>query len=230
MKQKSKSFTVIAIVFVVIILSNQTLLGQSVNQNPLDILVNINVEEIKVERVLESLSTVANVPIGFEFIVSKENKNDHLITLNASQEKLSTILNMIIEQISNYKWSFSDGIINICPKVFSNKILDFQIKEAKLDNILYAKLGQTILTLPDIAKQSMKAGYVNDLTYFDEKEITSLITKYSWQNPKISLSRTFSSVTLRDLLNEMLKSGDAIYWVVRVENGEKKQVSLLVKN
>lgn len=199
--------------------------GQQRANDPLKSPISITVTRWPAERLFSSLSK--QIPIGFELIKFEESES--LITLSLEKVELKVVLDNIIEQMPNYSWSLEDGIIIVRPRALRSALLEFRISELKFENAAYRDLGPKILGSSVIANEVEKEGLVFGWPALDEPgSMSSRIEERNGR--KTSFTGIFSNGTLREMLNKMLRDGNAQYWLFKIENTNKRNVSLVIEN
>ncbi len=150
------------------------------------------------------------------FIV-KEN----FITVNAENESLEAVLNIIIGQMENYEWEINDEVINIFPIKGRDKRLQ-KLLESNINQFTISKgmklkeIRNKLFALPEFKLfSSENTIYVNysRVLYFgiSERELPAEII--------------FSNLSFRDLLNKIskVKRGGWILKIFRDQNSKVKE-------
>lgn len=204
---------------------SQQIDGQTVGRECLSILLDVDLKEVRIDKALESLSGPAGVPIGFEFV---EVEGDDLhVSLRSKQAKLSEILDSLVGQLPNYKWVYSNGIVEVSPKAKGASLLEQPIENFGLEGAFPSDIGIQILNLTSVANELKRSGYSFKPSYFDEEQVPSVSTLIGAGPKAVTIKTKASVVSLRTFLNGILTEKKAYYWVFRVEES-KRRVSLLI--
>ena len=210
--------------FVFIFITYNSIFGQDLCHKVIKQNVSINARATDIESVLQAISFVTPVPIGFES--SAVNGAIEKVDLTISNQPVDFILNGIIKQLRSYKWDCHEGVINIYPITGSNKLFDVKVKELKVENVLDKDLGMVILGLPEIASEinelQLKVKLKKEKTY----SLKTVVASPNIKPPIITVS--FQSNTFREILNKLLKEYGVIYWSLII-NSKDKTIYLSLK-
>lgn len=141
--------------------------------------------------------------------------NQHLITVNVENGKLSDALDQIVGQMKHYKWEINDGVINIFPiegrderfrDLMETNIANFYMPRGKTVH----DISLTILLLPEFGKWARK--YSVKFHPFRRGAVYQLNDQYYQRTIQQSIS--LSNVNFRRLLNKIasIKGGG---WILR---------------
>jgi hypothetical protein len=208
----------------------KSVIAQSMS-NTLEQSIFINVQNVNVEKELESLASATRVPISFEALPNAAIEN-YKITMCSNERTLRQALDEIVTQLPNYKWSYEEGIIKVRPKDKSIELLNLRINEINFPNEPLPNLKKVILELPEIASEIKRL----NLEVYEEKsdphtlKTESIIRIENKNDNENKLPVCFQSLTLREILNEMLKKGIARFWAFKISGEETKVISLTLSD
>jgi type II secretory pathway component GspD/PulD (secretin) len=199
--------------------------------DPLEQPLTLTANKMDIERVLEAIATSYRIPISFEASLKPEAVA-HKITYEAENKTLREVLNEVLLQMPGYEWSFEEGVINIHPKDASREITQIIINEFFLKDDERSRFEQKIVNLPEVKSGFQKIGFevksgkdiVNQTPTLSFERLIPLRRKDS-DSSKVN-NLILKSVTLKDLLNEMLKQKMAVFWSLSKAGQDMKYVSL----
>jgi len=231
-KSKQYIFFVTSMLLLCFVLQ-KNISAQETVVKPLEQTLSINSTQAELEKILISIARISNVPIGFDSSIKVEPTRTK-ITYFADNKSLRTILDELLRNLPEYTWSFEAWIINIYPKEHQAEILNVRISELLLKDVYIDNVGEKILTSPDIISSLGKLGYevssgkkqgiTDDLT-------TERISPLRFDTSKCKkIDRYFQSLSLKEVLNELLKRREASFWVLNIDGEKKKYISLTFQN
>lgn len=207
---------------IVILLHTFFLLGincfsQSLASNALDVSIkDISIKGRDLGATLEAISIKYNVPIGFECSDSELTQNTK-INLVVKNTSLRNVLDLLVQQNSNYIWDVNDEVINFVPlkaksafvkKLLQTKIALFNPRKNSNKEEVKAYLAQ----LPEVKELFKK---VNPFTF---SVVESNSSKKKLSDDALN-SRT--NINFRSILNEIVKNSDDKFWTIRGINVDK---------
>ena len=143
--------------------------------------------------------------------------SDHLITLDANDERLENVLNSIVRQMVNYQWEISDGVVDIFPsrgrderlvELLNTKVADFWVGEGDVIGTIKARL---MLSTPEF-KSFLAA---NELEYDTTEPGSSL------SDQLLSEEMRFRNLTFRELLNSITRKKRG-GWILQIKTRKEK--------
>jgi hypothetical protein len=130
----------------------------------------------------------------------------HPITISFDRATMNEVLDEIVRQMDNYKWEYSNGVVNITPikgrdsrfeKLLSLKVNNFKLETGrKVEDIT-----TNITLLPEFRK------FVTDNNFqlLPVREGFNFVIEAQYGKP-IEAEMNFSDITFRDLLNRITRS------------------------
>ncbi len=180
------------------------------------------------ETILESIAVTSGVPIGFErtnFSRSEETK----ITISVSNMGIEDVMDQLILKMPDYVWFFDDQVINVLPKNSLARIPDIALGDITLD----ARQGSD-LSMSLTSNTAIIAGFERNRSKLlsatkapDESLNTGYISIPVRIKPTTDGPIHFRSKFFRALLNEILRTGHANFWMLSKE--ENTPGAILVK-
>lgn len=141
------------------------------------------------------------------------NIKQHWFTVNAKNEKLEDVLNLIIGQMENYKWEINDEVVNIFPIKGRDerykKLLELNVQNYKFQKELsIAFIREKLFRLPEFQK------------FLDENKLFTYDSRYGFLGDilrKLDVDLNFSNLTFKELLNHItkIKRGG---WILKQNN------------
>ncbi len=166
--------------------------------------------------VLRLLSATSRIPIGFELIPSVREEDELRISINVMNGTVRDVLDHLVKQDPRYRWEIQDGIINVLPVEANGSILDVMVPFFNIQDVDAEDVPRALLDLSEVQSRLWILGLVGSNTVQYDGPVRDL--------PLFSLSMT--NVTVRDILNEILRRGHSKSWEVSTRGKRKKQVSI----
>jgi len=171
---------------------------------------NIEIIEANLHLALSRLSEEYGIPIGVE-VVKGGNKGPK-IALRMKDGTVQEVLDALVRQDARYNWSLDENVINVTPNserdVFLRDLLDAKIRTFSItENGNTFDLRMRIVELPEVKTRLNQAGIQPRVSAYTNADTAALGDRFTL---------TMSNVTLRNILNEIVKSetSEAKYWVV----------------
>lgn len=173
----------------------------------------------EVSSVSDDGKSVLNVEITRVFTARK-----YPITLDFDNAKLGDVLDRLVDQMVNYDWEISEGVVNIFPRVgrdkrfeelLNTKIPLFSIEKEKTIRDLSRRLA-ALTPFRDWLRR-------NDLNFSGVRRGTSFLVEAEYGR-KLENPMSFSNMTFRSLLNNIVrtkKGGWALRWKFRNSKDEE---------
>jgi hypothetical protein len=179
------------------------------NQNEslelLDKKVTLVLNHFDEELVLRTLAMRAKVAIGFEAICKNTGtKEARTININVKKGTVRDVLDAFIKENPRYRWELVNGIINVLPRESQDSILEIMVHNFNLSNMNVDELSLAIADLPEISAK------LNKMKVSPAKVLVD--TGEPKETPRFSI--TLQDLTLREILNELLRKGHSNYWAV----------------
>jgi|GEM_PF-3196426 len=175
-------------------------------------------EKIRDKTLSTTLSNIAvayKIPIGFEPTTHDlSDTKEPFITENKNMTKtmsLSNFLDEIVRLNPKYNWNYSDGVIHVFPVSDKDEKLD-EILETIVDSINYrenkCKTALSGLIFGDVNVKN-KAQSLN-VKSFQACDASS----YVEAKPELLYKQTFGGVSVRNILDRVVKETSFKYWTI----------------
>ena len=166
---------------------------------------SIEISKANAHEVLGDLSKQYSIPIGVECSPYEDQEKTSDWPIKISDGNVRQVLDAFVKVKPDYKWEEVDGVINIFPIVARELILDIVIKDYLVKDKTPAEIVNTITDLPEVRTKLEELGLRRDYT-----------TPLPLAPPKRSSRLSFSmhNVTVRDVLNRLIKTTNNKYWVI----------------
>lgn len=156
---------------------------------------------------LSQISADYDVPIGLEAATQGE---EPILSVMIQGRTLQEVLDETVRKDPRYEWKIIDGVINVRPKSQRDgllaKVLETRVDffEIKRDSRLF-QVRREILELPHVKAllEQEKVGYGPDVKLGGE------FVKFGKD-----FALSLSNVTVREILNRIIRTSDVKYWVV----------------
>jgi len=173
--------------------------GQQPKLNALDQDVSgFELHEVSPSLVLERVARSRNAPIGFEVTPQESYKINVII----KQGTVKNVLDQIVQADPRYEWTEADGVINVSPRVNKSPILETIVQQFSVEQVKRVDAISAIFELPEVRAAEMDV---------KRRDFGSLPAKPYYSAPQFSLK--LRNVTVRTILNEIMKAGGDNYWV-----------------
>jgi len=157
--------------------------------------------------ILSKISADYDVPLGFEAATQGE---EPILSVMIQGRLLQDVLDDIVKKDPRYEWQIVDGVINVRPKSQRDGLLAnvletrVDVFEIKRDSRLF-QVKREILELPHVRAllEQEKVAYGPDVKLGGE------FAKFGQD-----FSLNVSNVTVREILNRIIRNSDVKYWVV----------------
>ncbi len=152
-----------------------------------------------------------------EFLPATPRFDEHLITLNFKEAKLSDVMDAIVRQMQNYDWEIVNGVVNIVPtkgrdprlkKLMDVKVSDFPVGMGAPIGSIQAQL---MLFTPEFKKflveNKLEARTDRPGSIFEDRTLPD--------------GMRFSNLTFKELLNMIVKSKRG-GWILQIKTQKDK--------
>ena len=159
---------------------------------------------------LEEVAAKYQIRVGLEYAIN--DKDLQPITLDLSAKSADTVLTQLINQKTDYAWSFADSVYDVYPQSNSDSILDVKIHEFIAKKLSPKNTADLVGQIPEIK----------------EWLITRSVSRREFQiGPSAPSSEKLATVALnnvsfRTLLNTLIRQFGIVDWVV-VRYGENQE-------
>jgi len=162
---------------------------------------------------LDDFTRTCGVPTGIDLEMPLKQRR---LSVDVSRGTVIDVLNAIVAQEPSYKWVKVNGVINVMPEEHENSILDLRIPHLQLANADSSGVHAAIVSLPEV-KEWLEQNHLTERT---PNYMEIIVGKNRDVMPRVSLD--LHDMTLREILNRILKSCRFHSWVV-ARWGEKNQ-------
>ncbi len=189
-----------------ILASCVTLEANTKSQTILDQRVSFVMENFDEEVILRRFADRFKIPIGFEVIPGeKSNQRYRSISIRVENGTVRDVLDAFINADPRYRWDeMPDGIINISPKEPVEGILDVRVSSIYFSEVNLEKFGFALLEVTEVKARLEGIGV---------KPGRTRLTTGARKEPS-QLSIHLTDVTVREILNELLRRQHTSYWRV----------------
>ncbi len=184
----------------------------SLGQKRPDDMLNRRLEPLAIEadsmaEILSKISGDYGIPIGQEAATDGQSPTLSVVIQGRS---LRDVLDEIVKQDPRYEWKVIDGVINVFPRtkrdlllanILDQRVQSFTIPKAtRLIQIRYA-----IAAIPEVKELLQQA----NVTPMDYIAVGGDLVK-----PGQDFSLNTSDSTVREILNQIIRTSDFKYWIV----------------
>ena len=170
--------------------------------------------------ILSKISADYDVPLGFEAATQGE---EPILSVMIQGRLLQDVLDDIVKKDPRYEWQIVDGVVNVRPKSQRDGLLA-SILETRVKVFEIPRETRLFQVRPEILKMPEVRALLEQSNVSVETDI-KLGGEFVKFGKDFSLSR--SNVTVREILNQIIRTSDIKYWVV---NRYGKNKEFLVVN
>jgi|SRR6266404_2662274 len=188
---------------------------------PKSALRNVTLKERSINLALATIARDYQIPIGIEMSVNGDYPVNREIELDFKDATLPEVLNSIVKQDPRYSWKTVDDVINFYPSVSQDALLR-DLLETRIGEFSFAnhesvyRLRYSVVELPEIRAKLSRAGVAPQIVAYTGIDFEKMYRDFSF---------TMSDVTLRKILNRLIRESD---WKFRIVNRIcKKELFLL---
>jgi hypothetical protein len=174
---------------------------------------------------LEKLAEQYRIPVGFEAVPSSsptttvKTRTPLRIRLRAST--VGEVLTAITTADPRYVWSEGEGAINVAPRKRTASLLDVMVGRFDVKDVSRTEARSALLSLPEV-KTWMLQREVSERTF---------VTFPAASNNSALLSLSLANVSVRYILNAILKAGGSHFWsYLQYELDQRQFLSLSIDN
>jgi len=168
---------------------------------------------VKSQNLLTALSDIANtygVPIGLEVSPEDDLLKGRNIVVRLESGTLKEVLDSVVSQNPLYTWDVEDGVVNVFPK--GNR-------EPFLKTLLETRVGKFSIT-PNTSRFTLRVNLTGSpelkdvLDNFGVKADNQIFLSRDAASLGKDFSLELSDVTVKYILNRVIKDSGAKYWMV----------------
>lgn len=225
MKIRKVLFILLVIVFVC---GNHAQKGKTPINEVKNSLLDLPVKDVRIQGenihlILSEIAYKYNVPIGLEVSSNDDLLKDNRIEVDVKDGTIKDLLNSVVRQRTLYIWEVRDNVINVFPKENNRDLSLKSLLESKFKKFLIKK-GTSRFGLREAITKSLelkdlldKNNIIIENEVFTSRDIAMLGREFSIER---------SDVSLKSLLNEVIKDSQTKYWIIN-RLGENRQYLLL---
>lgn len=155
--------------------------------------------------VLQRLANAYQVPVGLEAMPEGEaGQANRKIDIRIQLGTVRDVLDAIVYADQRYTWKETNGFINVLPQKERDRFLEAVIRDFHLRDVNKEDAINALLQLPEVKDKVNQSGAVR-------REVQILPATPISTLPRFSLN--MHTVTVRQVLNEIMKKTSCYYWV-----------------
>ena len=212
-------FTVIFTLSLIVCFSTLEMISQDGTKGLREILqrrITIVVNDIDEELFLSTISRRTKVPLGFLQIRGASgdpgNRKKSIAVRNGTVEQ---VLDRFVGEDPRYKWVMIDGVVNVLPTDDAD-IIKVLVSRVDLRDAAPEEAEFSILDLPDVRASLKNAGLSQ----------TEMRTSFGAVQERSRFSLSAESVTLQEILNQVVRSNFVGYWSLQFSGPNFEYVRL----
>jgi hypothetical protein len=151
------------------------------------------------------------VPFGIE--LNREVKQ-RAISVKVSEGTVADVIGAVVAQAPGYRWAEVNGVVDVIPQDVSDSVLELRIARFSVKNAAAEDIRPAVVSLPEV-KAWLAQNHVVERSFG-----TPLFPAQRAGLPRISLD--LSNVTLREILNRVVKEANFHEWLV-ARYGDRNQ-------
>lgn len=159
---------------------------------------------------LSEIASKYRVPIGLETALDENELEEERIVVDTSQGTLKELLDSLVQAAPRYQWKVEEGVINVFPRdkqdPLLKAILATSISEVKINpGTSRISVRSAITDLPEIKARMNSASL---------RPLNLALTSVDHLEAGEGFSLYMKDATLRELLNQIVRTSDVKYWLV----------------
>lgn len=173
---------------------------------------NLRLEAQNIHLALSQLSEKTSIPIGLEVSLKDDLSIRKQYRIRIDHGTLVDVLEAIVKQDPDYRWSIREGVVNIFPQEccrdpFLQEILSAGVERFSIKKGL-GKLGFRLKLSADPAVKTLLDRYrvLADNQSFLSRDLTPLGRNYELEVRKVSVV---------ELLNRVVRESQTKYWIMQ---------------
>lgn len=195
------------------------------SQSKDEALLNRRVRNVRLERAnlpvaLAAFADEYLIPAGAEYTAG--GWEGPRVSVNVREGTVRDVLDALIAQDPRYEWKVYDGVVNVVPKAGRDELLEAvlstEVSRFTVEpGASVSDIKSHIVALPEVKSKLDRAKVVVQLGELRGGE-------FSPPSPDFALR--VSNASVRDILNQIVRSSDVKYWVVN-RFGDNNEIFLL---
>jgi hypothetical protein len=159
-----------------------------------------------VEGFLADLAEKYQIPIGIECVRFAEGEAAYRRTILLPPGTLSSLLNKIISEDVRYTWEETNGMIQVHPRENREELLNVLIHNISIEGVMSEPAEkEAIFGSPEVKSKMKELG----IKFFNRLPYSTIFPR---KGHPVSIH--LRDVTLRTVLNEIAKNGEAHCWLI----------------
>ncbi len=200
-------------------------LGEAATSPPQDPLrreiTNYKTDESDISLALQEASYKYSVPLGIEADV--QGLGARRTSVSISQGTVADVFRALVQQAPNYMWIESSGVMNVMPRHNPRSVLDITVSRFRVKNATPNAVHVAIVSLPEV-----KAWMNENQVAVRDFATTSILTGRDGRTDQPQVSLSVKNMTLRDILNTIVKRRGWHVWVVGRYDDHNQRLSISV--
>lgn len=181
----------------------------------------LDLQADNIHLALSEFAQAHGVPVGLE--MARGGSAGPRVNVSLKDVTVKEVLDAFISQDPQYEWRLVDGVVNVTPRdnrdPFLQDLLDVTVKGfAVSEGATLYDLRVNITNLPEVRQKlignNITASSRGSITGADLAKVGKKFTLYD------------SQLSLRGILNRIIKDGEPKYWVVN-RYGEKNDILVI---
>jgi len=163
--------------------------------------------DVPITTPVRRLADMYYIPIGLEVVTEKKGERTKRISIKVEEGTIRDVLDAIVQADPRYKWEEVNDVINIFPKEAGSPLLETVVSHFQVDQVNKVIASSAISETPEVKKKIKEMGISR----------AELIALSMWNIPPpdfvVRFSLNLYNVTVRRILNEIMKAAGSNYWV-----------------
>jgi hypothetical protein len=156
-------------------------------------------------RCIYDLAHIYKIPVGFGASLTNLIDEDEVGPVIEART-VREVLNAAVVFLPEFSWSEIDGVIDISPSGAPDSLLDAMVDNLQVKDKTVNEIKLMICDMPEVKEAVKNSG--SEIT----EELTTSWSVIPKNQPKYSF--TFHKMTVREIMNQLLRKTDTKYWDV----------------
>ena len=185
--------------------------------------VEVNIQESNIHLVLLKFANQYKLPIGLEVAADDDLLKGRNLSVRVKSGTVKDVLDAVASQCHDYTWELKDDVINVFPKrpnrdPLLENILAVRVKAFAIEEgTARIEFTKAVASSHEVSSLLEANGLKVEYEIFSKYDIGSLGRRFSVN---------VSDVTVKSLLNQVIKRSETKYWLLN-RYGENRQYLLL---
>ncbi len=180
--------------------------------------VTLVTSSLNIDQILEILAKKTGSPNGLEALPCSDALSANpKINISVREGTPRDVLDAVVNSDPRYRWENVGGVVNVVPKEPCNSILDVVVSNFQVQGSDVQQIGDALIMSGEVNRELTRVG----IQHLDIRQTTGPTGSHPF-------SLSFSEVSVKDILNEILRRGIASHWVLERFGDHNQYIQILL--